>query len=198
MIRRVFGPLLAPLVRRFKRATPAQDRWERLGVAPGLRQFGPGARLDFNDYLTGTSNVEVSSVDEMRAWLLGCEYTSDEILFNETDFWQHPGTFERMRAGDCEDFAIWAWRKLLELGIDADFVTGYCTKDGALDGRHAWILYRLDGVEYLFEPGARSEAGMVHRLDDVRENYIPQFGVNHRAKPFSFAGYLLVEGMRRS
>lgn len=174
------------------------DPWERLDVSPGLRQFGPGARLDFGDYLTGASRVEVSSLEEMQTWLLACEYASDESLFNETDFWQHPSTFERMRAGDCEDFALWGWRKLLELGIDADFVTGYCTKEGALDGRHAWVLFRRDNGQFLFEPGARSLERMVRRLDDVRSEYIPQFGVNRRAKQFAFAGYMVVEKMRQA
>lgn len=196
MIRRLFRPFWAPVDRYLARTRPVADHWERLSAAPGLRQFGPGARLDFSEYLTGSSNVDVSSVDAMRAWLLECEYASDETLFNEHDFWQHPVTFERMRAGDCEDFAIWAWRKLLELGVDADFVTGYCVKDGALDGRHAWVLFRQDGIEYLFEPGARRAERMLRRLDDVRSDYLPQFGVDRRARPFSFAGYLVVERMR--
>lgn len=190
--------MVVTVYRYLVRTTPVTDPWERLTVAPGLRQFGPGARLDFGDYLTGASAVEVSSLDEMRSWLLACEYASDEELFNETDFWQHPVTFERLRAGDCEDFAIWAWRKLLELGVDADFVTGYCLKDGALDGRHAWVLFRQDDVEYLFEPGARSHANMVRRLDDVRGQYVPQFGVNRRATKFCFAGHRLVEQLRRA
>jgi hypothetical protein len=46
------------------------------------------------------------------------------VLFGEADFWQHPSTFERLRTGDCEDFAVWAWRKLIELGYDVDLVAG--------------------------------------------------------------------------
>ena len=96
-----------------------------------------------------------------------------------------------MRAGDCEDFALWAWRKLIELGYDADFVAGYCVKDDEVDGRHAWVMLRSEGVEYLFEPAARSREHMMVALDSVRHRYLPQFGADRTAKRFTYAGYLL-------
>jgi predicted transglutaminase-like cysteine proteinase len=41
--------------------------------------------------------------------------------FNRSHEREHPGAFERRRRGDCEDFALWAWRKLAEVGVDAEF-----------------------------------------------------------------------------
>lgn len=158
--------------------------------------FGAGLRYDFAHFLEGDSTVTVASIAEIEQWLLGCSYESDEVLFHEADFWQHPATFERLRAGDCEDFALWAWRKLLGIGVDADLVVGYCVRDGKLAGRHAWIVYRQDNTQVLFEPVARSVEQMVKPLSEVRNNYIPEAGVDRHAHSFAYSGYLLAERMR--
>jgi len=76
----------------------------------------------------------------------------DASLFRESDYWQHPHTFEQLRRGDCEDFALWAWRKLIEIGIDADLVIGRRVPPQSENSRHAWILFRRGGDEFLFEP----------------------------------------------
>jgi hypothetical protein len=138
----------------------------------------------------------VGSLEEVQDWLLECRYESDEALFAEADFWQHPATFEHLRAGDCEDFALWAWRKLIELGMDADVVAGYTLEDGELAGRHAWIVFRQAGLEYLFEPAYRDKARMIRPLAEVRQNYLPQFGVDSTGRRFGFSGYVSVEKRR--
>jgi hypothetical protein len=175
---------------------PVDDPWERLPNAPPLVAYGSGARLDFAKYLVGDSLVPVASLEDVQAWLLECRYEHDDVLFGETDFWQHPSTFERLRAGDCEDFAVWAWRKLVELGYDVDLVAGWCVNEGDLDGRHAWLLVRLEGSELLFEPAARARERMLRPLAEVRDQYIPQFGVDRSAKRFAFSGYLVGERLR--
>src|SRR5206468_1776880 len=109
-----------------------------------------------------------------------------EVLFNEPDFWQHPRTFERLRAGDCEDFAIWAWRKLVDLGYDAELIAGYTVKKGSLGGRHVWIRFRRDGDEFLFEPVSESKNDIVRRFSEVRGKYLPEFGVGRDGKRFAF------------
>ncbi len=154
--------------------------------------YGSGARLDFSHFLTGPTTVSVDSVEAIQDWLLGCQYESDEVLFGEADFWQHPATFERLRAGDCEDFSLWAWRKLLELKIDADIVVGYWVKGGsALDTRHAWIVFRRDNVEYLFETVCRNRTEMIRPLAEARDDYLPQFGVDKSGRRFAFYGYTI-------
>lgn len=193
MIRRVLRFCVNPLFRLLVRVVSVGDPWERLDIVAPLGQYGSGARLDFSEYLEGERLVAVSSLDDICTWLLGCSYLSDEVLFHEPDFWQHPSTFERVRAGDCEDFAIWSWRKLPELGFDADLVAGYCLRDGALAGRHVWVLFKQSEVENLFEPVARARERMVLPLDDVRDRYLPEFGVDRHAKRFAFSGYLAAQ-----
>lgn len=191
MIRRLFAPLFRLLHRTLLRLTPVDDPWERFNVVPRLHMYGGGSRREFTQYLAGPSGVTVASLEEVEGWLLGCRYESDEALFAEPDFWQHPTTFERLRAGDCEDFALWAWRKLIELDVDADLVVGYCLRDGQLGGRHAWVVFRRDGGEFLFEAVARSTGAMVRPLADAKGEYLPEFGVDRTGRRFAFAGYMI-------
>lgn len=196
MIRRAFARLLRPLWELAVRHLPIDDPWERLATRPKLHMYGSGARLDFAAYLQGETIVAVGSLEEVQDWLLGCRYEHDDVLFGESDFWQHPSTFERLRAGDCEDYAVWAWRKLIELGENVDLVAGWCVREGELDGRHAWLLLRRDDVEFVFEPVARDRQQMLRPLAEVRDSYIPQFGVDRHGKRFAFSGYILGERRR--
>ena len=62
-------------------------------------------------------------------------------------------------------------------GIDADLVIGRRVPPGAENSRHAWILFRDGGDEFLFEPVIRDRATAVRRVTAVRAEYIPEFGV---------------------
>ena len=119
-----------------------------------------------------------------------CQYVSDLELFHERDFWQHPRVFERLKRGDCEDFALWAWRKLAELGIDAELCVGRMTCDDRpeLARQHAWVVYRVNGTAFLFEPAARTPTRMIRPLADVMDEYVPHFAVNHRFDTNAFVG----------
>lgn len=196
MLRRLVMKVIRPLWEFVVRRIPIDDPWERLTTEPRLHMYGSGARLDFASYLKGSSLVEVASLDDVQDWLIECKYERDDVLFGESDFWQHPSTFERLRAGDCEDHAVWAWRKLIELGCDVDLVAGWCVSEGELHGRHAWLLLRRDDGEYLFETVAKTREDMLRPIADVRNAYIPQFGVDRHAKRFAFSGYIVGERMR--
>lgn len=176
---------------------PPRDPWARLAIRPPLHAFGPGARQDFAWYFQGASEIDVRQVADVIAWLGTCEYTSDADAYQVTDFWQHPRTFELMRRGDCEDFALWAWRKLVELGVDAQFVVGYATVGPESGRRHAWVQFRDGDTEYLLEPCQRSAEHALRPLDDVREAYFPEYGVDARKQRFAFAGYLAARARSR-
>jgi transglutaminase-like putative cysteine protease len=152
--------------------------------------FGPGSRQPFADYFQGESSVAVRSIDDIVAWLQTCEYVTDIEMFQQPDVWQHPAAFERLRRGDCEDFALWAWRKLREVGIDADFCVGrvICDDRPEVDRQHAWVIYRVDGTEFLFEPAARTPSRMIRPLADAMGEYVPHFAVNHRFDTNAFVG----------
>jgi hypothetical protein len=152
--------------------------------------FGPGSRQPFADYFEGGSSVHVRSIDDIVAFLQTCEYVTDSELFHTPDFWQHPSDFEKLRRGDCEDFALWAWRKLAELGIDAEFCVGRVINDDQpeIDCQHAWVVYRVDGTAFLFEPAARTPSRMIRRLADAMAAYVPHFAANNRFDTSAFVG----------
>ena len=188
----VLSKILRPLYRWVLRVTPPLDPWERVAFRPPVARFAAGSRQQFDWYLRGESTVSVASIDQIVDWLLDCEYASDDSLFNKPDHWQHPTTFERLRRGDCEDHALWAWRKLLELGVDAEFVVGRQLYDDpeipATKGAHAWVLFKSGGETFLLEAVATSRSRMVRPLVAVASEYRPEYGVGRDLKTFAFAG----------
>jgi hypothetical protein len=152
------------------------------------RAFGPGSQRQFAEYFEGESGVRVESIDDIVAWLCSCEYVTDADLFHEPDLWQHPTAFELLRRGDCEDFALWAWRKLAEVGVDADFCVGRVICDEGPDRQHAWVVFRVDETAFLFEPAARIRSRMIRPLSDAMGQYVPHFAVNHQFDTTAFVG----------
>jgi hypothetical protein len=204
VVRRVLAWLLDPLARLIARCVSVEDPWERTTMRVPIALFGTGGRRDFGWYFEGDSKVRVQTLADIQEWLAGCEYVSDSHLFHEADYWQHPRTFEQLRRGDCEDFALWAWRKMLELKYDADFVCGRTIRQdqevgsapGADSSRHAWIVYRSGGKTYLFEPTQGDRVCAVQELELVRHKYMPEFGVNASRRTFCFTGYFVALGRR--
>jgi hypothetical protein len=185
----LFAPFRRALHQLRLRLFPVRDPWVRLPYEAPLGMFGDGARNGFHWVFEGESRVTVSTLDEVIDWLAECRYEADASLFHEADYWQHPRTFEQLRRGDCEDFALWAWRKLVELRIDADLVIGRRVPPGAENSRHAWIVFRDGNDEFVFEPVIQDRATAVRRVTTVRTEYIPEFGVTSDKRRFYFAGY---------
>lgn len=134
------------------------------------RWFAPHASL--TAYLLSPSTVACESLDDVRAFLSRCRYVSDEEQFGLPDFWMTPAEFESSRRGDCEDFALWSWVKLLTLGYDARFVCGRAGRYGAA---HAWVTYKVQNRVYLLEPQLAVLAASFPRLSTLR--YEPDLSV---------------------
>jgi Bacterial transglutaminase-like cysteine proteinase BTLCP len=177
--------LLSALLGLGDRLVGRESAWERMPMPVPAGAFGPGSQQPFAEYFEGASSVRVQSIDDIVAWLQTCEYVTDLEQFQERDVWQHPGAFERLRRGDCEDFALWAWRKLAEIDVDAELVVGRVICD---DRQHAWVVFRIDGAAFLFEPAARTPSRMIRPLLDAMDDYVPHFAVNHRFDTHAFVG----------
>ena len=192
LLRRILYWSVRPAWRLLLRAMPADDPWQRVEYRVAVGRYGAGSKHDFGWYFEGESIVSVRTVDELQEWLLGCEYVQDPELFNEADFWQHPRTFERVRRGDCEDHALWAWRKMLELGYDADLVSGRCLPwqpgVAGAERAHVWVIFRRDGQQYLLETVAKTRDRMIRRLEEAKADYRPEFGVDRNRQRFTFNG----------
>ena len=156
------------------------DPWAHVEHPVPFRYFGLGSKRDFRWYLEGKSTVAAANLEQIQRWLLTCAYQRDEILFGDPDLWQHPEQFEGLRKGDCEDHAIWAWRKLRDIGIPARLFTGRVALplEGG-PGFHAWVVFEQDARSWLFETTAFNIRRMVRPLDDVRAFYIPHYSVDH-------------------
>lgn len=171
------------------RLFPVRDPWTRLPYEAPLALYGEGARRGFDWVFEGESVTTIATVDELMHWLAECVYDTDHRLFQEADFWQHPRTFEHLRRGDCEDFALWAWRKLVEIGFDAELVIGRRVPPGSENSRHAWVVFRTADDEFLFEPACRDRTLALRPIEVARAEYIPEFGVTATRRRFFFAGY---------
>ncbi len=60
--------------------------------------------------------VNTQSLTAVDHWINSCQYISDQRLVGESEYWQTPDSTESLRAGDCEDFALWVWVQLLRQG----------------------------------------------------------------------------------
>ena len=128
-------------------------------------------------------------INEMTHWLSDCDYVTDDELFNERDVWQHPITFERMRKGDCEDFSLWVWRKLIDRGYEVEFVAGWAVEPGEVYTGHTWVVYHEQGVRYLLDPVATDRRRMIRQLSDVESWYVPQVSIDHNLVQYVYGGY---------
>ena len=154
--------------------------------------FGPGSRQRFSHDFEGESAVHVQSIDDIAAWLSRREYVSDVEQFHEPDLWQQPCEFERRQRGDCEDFALWTWRKLIEIGVEAEFFVGRvaCGRGPVVERQHAWVVYRAGRGHFLFEPASRDRQQLILPLSDVKDTYVPHFAVNPPFVTSAFMGCL--------
>jgi hypothetical protein len=94
-----------------------------------------------------------------------CRGVSDKDQFGKDDYWMPPEDFEKARKGDCDDFAMYAWRQLLEMGYKARFVVGTV---GDSPVKHAWVMFEKDGRHFLLEPQANFLRLKFPRLDALR------------------------------
>ncbi len=191
MIRTALYRFLRSIFVRLLEFVPLDDPWERWNQRiPHWAYSRMGSRNEFHWYFEGESTVQVSSIAEVCAWLQTCAYVSDQELFGQTDFWQHPTDFERLRRGDCDDHALWAWRKLTELGLAAELVVGRRRGPTGAWAGHAWVQYHVDGVEYVLETAEKDEAVMIQPLSSVRHLLRPHFAVRGDLTQAAFEGFM--------
>jgi hypothetical protein len=106
-----------------------------------------------------------SSLEDLRRFLRTCRGVSDKEQFGKADYWMPPEDFEKSRKGDCDDFAMYAWRQLLEMGYKARFVIG---RVGDSLEKHAWVSFEEDGKQFLLEPQAVYLGLRFPRLDALK------------------------------
>ena len=137
----------------------------------GKQVSRPKARKHFNPtfpmpaYITQPLTVHCGSLGEIRKFLAGCCYVSDMDQFGQNDYWQPPEDFERSKRGDCDDFALWAWRQIISLGYRVRYVVGLYEGPGTC---HAWVTYQDGNSWYLLEPLSALARMIISRLSVIR------------------------------
>lgn len=131
-------------------------------------------------YLSHPLAVKCNNFQDIRLFLRECSYVSDQEQFNKDDYWLPPEEFEKRRKGDCEDFSLWTWRQLIEMGYATRFVVG---RSGKYGEAHAWVTYQDKGKHYLFEP-LLTFVNKTPQLSSVR--YKPKFSCQSDGKKISY------------
>jgi hypothetical protein len=160
-------------------------------AAPTSRRDKRMFRVTFpmGRYLTCPLTVNCSTVDEIRRFLKDCTYVSDKKQFDKDDYWMPPEQFERVKQGDCDDFALWTWRQFLGMGHKARYVIGRAGKYG--DG-HAWVTYEKEEKHFLVEPLASVFGEQLPRLTAIR--YQPAGSVEWDGKILKYFVHKKPEG----
>jgi transglutaminase superfamily protein len=156
------------------------DAYDAEGVQvsqPFLKLRAPHPTFPMGRYISQPLTIECGTIAEVRSFLANCEYVSDKELFDKNDYWQPPDEFERRKKGDCEDFALWTWRQLLEMGYDARFIGGSCGRYGA---GHAWVEYFENDTCFLVEPLFSKISDKMPRLTTLK--YKPKLSVSWEGK----------------
>jgi hypothetical protein len=150
----------------------AYDESGKKVFRPFDRRKGPRPTFPLGRYVSRPLAVRCRSIEEVRQFLRECKYVSDKELFDKEEYWQPPEDFEKLKKGDCEDFAFWTWRQLMDLGQDCRVVFG---PHGRYGVGHAWVQVIRDGKCFIVEP-QRSRFGKVFpRLSTLE--YHPKFPV---------------------
>ena len=131
-------------------------------------------------YLSQPLAANCQSLVEVRDFLRECSYVSDLEQFNQEDYWLPPEEFEKRKKGDCEDFSLWTWRQLIEMGYKTRFVVG---RSGKYGEAHAWVTYQEDEKHYLFEP-LFTIVNQMPQLSTVR--YKPKYSCEWDGKKVSY------------
>ena len=182
--------LVIPVSRLVFRYYDERDDWYSVDAPVPEEFYGSGCPKDFQWFLDGTLETAIASPEDLCQWLATCSYTRDADLFQSPDFWQHPRTFEQLRRGDCEDHALFAWRILRGLGYSTEFVVGFDRPDDGQVGRHAWVLFTIDGRRVLLEPVCKDPTVAIRPLEEVRAGYVPHASVDEGLRRRLYGGYV--------
>lgn len=150
------------------------------------REVAPGSHRPFKHYLSDEPTVKVDSVQEITQWLSECRFERDVY-----DEWLKPSEFERKRAGDCEDHALWAWNQLHRLGLAPELQIGRRvdrSTSGANDKAqaHVWVRFRTEDGDLMNLEATDKSGHMVQPWSRVSGHYVPRYGVDVRSRVYRY------------
>jgi hypothetical protein len=157
------------------------DAAGRRSYKPHLKKGLPPPSFPFGRYVARPLQINCVSLQELRTFLTGCKQASDKETFGKSDYWLPPDEFEKTRQGDCDEFALWTWRQLMQMGYKSRFVAGLF---GRYRAGHAWVTFEYQGKAYIAD-GTRAPLGMnLPRLQTLK--YHPIYSVEWDGKNILF------------
>lgn len=93
------------------------------------------------------------ATDVLSIWKKVSEYITYKL--DEGNIWQSPRQTYELRTGDCEDINLLFLAVLRYRGYDAELVVG-STAPEETTVNHAWVVLRLNGVEYYCDATRRA------------------------------------------
>ena len=169
---------------------PTYDASGRPVLRPSRRRYGNlGPNAPLGRHVTQPLSVLCADLEDMRRFLQGCRYVSDQVQFGRRDYWMPPEEFERRRQGDCDDFALWTWRQLMQLGYSARFVVGHGGRYGA---GHAWVTFERDGRTFIVESLAARLGPSFPRLSTLQ--YKPRLSASWDGRALKYYEHTLPTG----
>ena len=189
-LRTLVWAAIRPVIKMLLRAPPTMDPWDRLRFPVPDAFFSVDVATGFRQYFASTSTVSAKSLNEMCEWLLATDYVADPEPFQKREVWQDPLQFERRRQGNCACHALWAWRKLTDLGYTAEFLAGEVRRPDGTWGQHAWVCFNQEDGPYLLESTAKERRYLVRRLADAKDDYCPRAGIGDKFERWAYCGHL--------
>ena len=193
-MQRIGRSVLTPLDWIARRIGRHLDPWERKPWRVSMRLFGLKAGQSLRDYFEPESAVPLSNLDDLCTFLLSCQYVPVGEGLGQGDRWMRPHDVEWCRSGDCKAFALWAWRRLVDLGHDAELVCGEWSPRTGSPGLHAFVLLHEGQQKYVLETTARSKDAMVQPWEVVRGEYIPAYAVDKSLRTYIYNGSVRLIG----
>ena len=96
------------------------DVYDALGkkvLRPFDRRRGPHPTFPMGRYVSQPLTIKCANLAELRGFLITCTAISDKEQFDKPDYWQPPEDFEKTKKGDCDCFALWTWRQMLQMNV---------------------------------------------------------------------------------
>ena len=128
-------------------------------------------------FISAPLSNHFDDIEALCRFLETCEYVSDVEQFKQQDYWMPPELFEQRKKGDCEDFSLYVWRQLMDMGYSTRFVVGCHFATG-----HAWVTLEQDGKQYIVEP----LASPISRLRLTTIGYKPYISVERNGRTFQY------------
>lgn len=94
------------------------------------------------------------------------KYVSDMDNYNLKDYPASPKEFYS-RGGDCEDYAIAKYHKLIELGIPDKDILYILTQDKRSKGWHVLLVVKYEGVHVILD----NRSNFIERLEYLSYRY---------------------------